>query len=129
MLVMVEAVPAGLPLVRVRSAVGTAVVVWRGADADVGREHHVEWTLDEEIAWGRNAHPAASTTPALRDEDGHVVLRGVLGLDEDGGATLGLAGTHVLLGLPEPAPPADAGGTWAEVRIAREHAEVWPFEV
>ncbi|MFJ9340572.1 hypothetical protein ACIRP0_14915 [Streptomyces sp. NPDC101733] len=73
MLVHVEAVrqdPATPATVRVRSAVGTVVVFWQGAPDAVGGEHHVEWTVDEDIVWSLNAGPAASARSILFDVAG-----------------------------------------------------------
>ncbi|OAL16014.1 hypothetical protein A4V12_06490 [Streptomyces noursei] len=88
MLVRVETVqPArsGPIFVRVHSAVGTAVVLWQGAPQAVGREHHVEWTANEDIVWTENAWPSTDETPGLREDGDRIVLRGQLSLDEDGG--------------------------------------------
>ncbi|WP_329214777.1 hypothetical protein OG257_36915 [Streptomyces sp. NBC_00683] len=60
MLVQVEAVrqaPCGPTTVRVRSEVGTVVALWCGDPTEVGREHYVEWTVDDDVAWDTNTRP------------------------------------------------------------------------
>ncbi|MFF1648567.1 hypothetical protein [Streptomyces sp. NPDC058240] len=129
MLVRTEAVrqvPSGPATVRVCSAVGTAVVLWHGAPGEVGHEHQVEWTVDEGIAWAQNTWPAASATPAIREDGDHIVFRGRLGLTGDGMALLDVGGTPLLFELGAPPPPDSAGATWAEVRVGRESVGVWP---
>ncbi|MFD0574736.1 hypothetical protein ACFQ0T_42755, partial [Kitasatospora gansuensis] len=46
--------PSGLPRVRAHTPVGSAVVVWRGDLDSAAGLHHVEWTVDEDVLWGRN---------------------------------------------------------------------------
>lgn len=134
MLVKVEAVqpaPSRPMTVRVHSAVGTAVVLWQGALEAVGREHYVEWTVDEGIAWEVNTWPSASGASGLR-EDGdrdRIVFRGQLSLAEDGGAVLELGGALILFDLADPPLPEGVDGSWVEVCVARDHVTVWPYEV
>ncbi|MFE5808970.1 hypothetical protein [Streptomyces sp. NPDC056491] len=130
MLVRVETLrqkPSGPVVVRVHSAVGAAVVVWEdGAREAVGGEHHIEWTVDEDIAWAGNTRSAASATSGVREEGGHIVFRGRLGLTEDGAAVLDVGGALILFEIAGPPPPDDADGTWVEVRAGRSSVSVWP---
>ncbi|MFE6814702.1 hypothetical protein [Streptomyces sp. NPDC057677] len=131
-LVKVDAVqpaPSGPLAVRVHSAVGTVVVLWQGTSEAVGREHYVEWTVDEDIAWMVNAWPSASGVSELREDCDRIVFRGQLSLFEDGGVVLDVGGTQILFDLGDPPLPEGADGSWVEVRVAREHVTVWPFEV
>ncbi|MFB7448215.1 hypothetical protein [Streptomyces sp. NPDC056194] len=131
-LVRTEAVQAARPgpvLVRVHSAVGTAVVLWRGAPQAVGRDHHVEWTVDEDIVWTENARPRTDGTPELREDGDHIVFRGRLSLDEDGGAALDVGGSVILFDLADPPLPDGVDGAWVEVRVAPDNVTVWPYEV
>lgn len=118
--------PGGTVAVRVRSAVGAAEVLWRGAPTDVGREHHVEWTVDEDLARGASVRPAALSSPPVHGAPCQVVLRGRLSLTGGGGAVLEVAGAHILFDLADPPPPAAAEGTWAEVRVDRSRVSLWP---
>lgn len=130
--VTVEAVRQGPSMpatVRVRSAVGTAVVLWQGALGAVGDEHHVEWTVDEDIVWGTNAGPASSAGPKLSQDGDRIVFQGRLSLTEDGAAFLDLGGTSILFDLAEPSLPEGAGGAWIEVRVGRGHVSVWPYRL
>ncbi|WP_405428132.1 hypothetical protein [Streptomyces erythrochromogenes] len=130
-LVKVEAVqPArsGPLSVRVHSAVGTAVVLWQGAPPAVGREHHVEWTVDEDLVWTENTRPSLVAGPELREDDDHIVLRGRLSLDEGGGATLDVGGSLILFDLAKPPLPDGADGSWVEVRVAPDSVTVWPYD-
>ncbi|MFF3554214.1 hypothetical protein ACFYXL_12450 [Streptomyces tsukubensis] len=132
MLVKVEAVPparSGPVFVRVHSAVGTAVVVWQGAPQAVGREHYVEWTVDEDIVWSENAWPSADGTFELREDADRIVLRGWLSLDEDGVAVLDVGGSVILFDLANPPLPDGVNGSWVEVRVAPVNVTVWPYEV
>jgi hypothetical protein len=82
-LVKVEAVqpaPSRPMTVRVLSAVGTVVVLWRGAPETWGREHRVEWTVDGDTAWAANAWPSAAGTAELREDGDRIVFRGQLSL-------------------------------------------------
>ncbi|MFD8019687.1 hypothetical protein ACFV6G_04585 [Streptomyces lavendulae] len=132
MLVEVEEVQptqSGPMAVRVHSALGTVVVLWRGAPEAVGREHHVEWTVDEDIAWTVNAWPSAFGVSELREDGDSIVLRGRLSLCEDGGAVLDVGGAPVLFDLADPPPPEGVDGSWVEVRAARGRVTVWPCGV
>ncbi|MET9049568.1 hypothetical protein ABZW50_00225 [Streptomyces bacillaris] len=79
-LVRVEAVgqvAGGRATVRVRSEVGAAAALWCGDPTGVGREHHVEWTVEEAVAWGGNTRPATSFSPGVDEEEGgRIVFRG-----------------------------------------------------
>jgi hypothetical protein len=110
--------------------VGTAVVLWQGAPEAVEGEHHVEWTVDEDIAWADNAWPPASASdaPELREEGDRVVLRGQLSLTEEGGALLDMDGTLILFDLADPPLPEGVDGSWVEIRVAQDHVTVWPYE-
>ncbi|MFI8823909.1 hypothetical protein [Streptomyces sp. NPDC053431] len=132
-LVKVEAVqPArsGRPLfVRVRSAVGTAVVLWQGTPQAVGREHHVEWTVDEDIVWTENARPSTDGRSELWEDGDRIVMRGRLSLDEDGGASLDVGGSVILFDRAASPLPDGVDGSWVEVRVAPDNVTVWPYEV
>ncbi|MFJ7591743.1 hypothetical protein ACIQZO_31110 [Streptomyces sp. NPDC097617] len=129
MLVQLEAVrqPAAEPTsVRVRSAAGSAVVRWQhGAGRAAVGEHHIEWTVDEDIAWPGNTCAAAACTPEVREDGPHIVFRGRLSLTEDGAAFLDVAGASILFDLAG-SPPDGADGSWVEVRAARGRVSVWP---
>ncbi|MFB6813969.1 hypothetical protein ACFCV8_05420 [Streptomyces sp. NPDC056347] len=130
MLVQIEAVqkaPGGATTVRVRSEVGTAAAFWCGDPTVVGREHHVEWTVDERVAWDGNTRPATLSSPALSEDGGQVVFRGRLSLTGDGGALLEVAGTQILFDLSDPPPQMASDGTWVEVRVQRNSISLWPY--
>lgn len=114
-------------MVRVHCAVGTAEVHWQGAPDGPDAEHHVEWTVDEGIAWAVNTRPAASATPKLSQQDGRVVFRGRLSLSEDNVAVLDMGGALILFDLTGPRPPDGADGSWIEVRVGPDHVSVWPY--
>ncbi|WP_433892227.1 hypothetical protein [Streptomyces sp. CA-111067] len=132
MLVTVEAVQEGVSTpasVRVHSKVGTAVALWMGPVEATSHEHHVEWTVDEDIAWTKNAGPATSATSALWEAGDRIVFRGRLTLTEDGAAILELGGTLILLDLADPPPPDDADGSWIEFHAARDNVSVYPYQL
>ncbi|MEU9115201.1 hypothetical protein AB0D04_26305 [Streptomyces sp. NPDC048483] len=131
-LVQVETVQqdsSGTMAVRVHSAVGTAVVLWQGDREAVDREHYVEWTVNEDIAWARNTWPTASAAAELREDGDHIVFRGRLSLTEDGAAVLEVGGALILFDLAGPAPPDGADGSWVEVRVGRNNVSLWPYQV
>jgi hypothetical protein len=109
--------------------VGTAVVLWQGAPQAVGREHHVEWTANEDIVWTENARPSTDETPGLREDGDRIVLRGQLSLDEDGGVALDVGGSVILFDLANSPLPDGVDGSWVEVRVAPGNVTVWPYEV
>ncbi|MFH8691172.1 hypothetical protein ACH4EC_30405 [Streptomyces anulatus] len=118
----------GRATVRVRSEVGAAVAIWCGYPTGVGREHHVEWTVDEDVAWGGNTRPAPSFSPRVEEKEGdRIVFRGRLDLTGDGGATLEVAGTHFLFDLADPPPSTVVDGTWVEISVERNSVSLWPY--
>ncbi|MGE7386968.1 hypothetical protein ACQKM2_15960 [Streptomyces sp. NPDC004126] len=130
MLVRIEAVPpAASKIVRVHSTLGGVAVLWQGAPEAVGREHHVEWTVDEDLVWTVNAWPSAATSAELREDgDDHIVFRGRLRLFEDGGAALDVGGTPILFDLAGPPPPESVtSGAWVEIRVPRDRVSLWPY--
>ncbi|MER5628980.1 hypothetical protein [Streptomyces nitrosporeus] len=131
MLVQVEAVGQvadGRATVRVRSEVGAAAAFWCGEPTGVGREHHVEWTVEEDVVWGGNTRPATSFSPGVDEEEGgRIVFRGRLGLAGDGGAMLEVAGTHILFDLADPPPSTAVDGTWVEISVERNTVSLWPY--
>ncbi|WP_405443656.1 hypothetical protein OG373_39260 [Streptomyces avidinii] len=114
---------------RVRTEVGSAVVVWRdGAGEAAEGQHHVEWTVDEDIAWAGNTRMAAASTSEVREDGSHIVFRGRLSLTEDGAAVLEVGGALILFDVdPAGTPPDYADGPWVEVRAARSRVSVWPY--
>ncbi|OKJ48691.1 hypothetical protein AMK28_33960 [Streptomyces sp. CB02115] len=130
-LVQVEAVGQvadGRATVRVRSEVGATTAFWCGDPTGVGREHHVEWTVDEDVAWGGNTRPAILFSPGVAEVEGdRIAFRGRLGLTGDGGAVLEVAGTRILFDLADPPPSPAVDGTWVEVRVERNSVSLWPY--
>lgn len=125
MLVTVE--PLDSPdVVRVHAPVGTAVVGWRGTSAPLGGPCHVEWDIDVDLAWGRNAHACDGPSAELREDGEDVVFRGLLSLG-GGGAVLDVGGAAVLLDLGA-APPSEAP-RWIEFRVPAARVTVWPYEL
>ncbi|WP_438319721.1 hypothetical protein ACSHWO_37415 (plasmid) [Streptomyces sp. HUAS TT3] len=115
-------------LARIRTPFGGTTVRWCGDQAAEPGKYHVEWTVDEGIARGRNAKPAVDSGPGVR-ADGHcVVLRGRLNLTADGAAVLDLDATVILLDLAGPIPQ-DVTDTWVELFIEREKISLHPYEL
>ncbi|MFF3359729.1 hypothetical protein ACFYWN_45900 [Streptomyces sp. NPDC002917] len=106
---------------------GTAVALWCGDPTDVGCEHHVEWTVDEDVAWGGNTQPVALSSPALSEDGSQVVFRGRLSLTGDGGAVLEVGDSQILFDLADPPPSVAADGTWVEVRVERASVSLYPY--
>ncbi|TVL91345.1 hypothetical protein CD790_18380 [Streptomyces sp. SAJ15] len=115
--------------VRVHAAVGTAVALWQGTPEAVGREHHVEWTVDEDIAWVGNARSSVDETPELREDGDHIVFRGRLSITEDGRAVLDVGGSVILFDIADPPLPDGVDGSWVEVRVAPANVTIWPYEI
>ncbi|MFJ5837757.1 hypothetical protein ACIQGO_13505 [Streptomyces shenzhenensis] len=127
-LVKIARFPGTPWLADVRTSFGHTAVRWCGDRAAEPGEYHVEWTIDEDIVWGRNAKSAAGTGPGLRTGGHCVVLQGRLGLTEDGAALLDLDGTTILLDLADPLPEGVAG-TWVELFVEREKIALYPYEL
>lgn len=127
-LVKVAMFPGTSWLADVRTAFGHTAVRWCGDRTAKPGEYHVEWTIDEDIAWGRNAKSAAGIGPGLWTGGHCVVVRGQLSLTEDGAAMLDLNGATILLGLADPLPDGVVG-TWVELFIEREKIAVYPYEL
>ncbi|MFD3658705.1 hypothetical protein [Streptomyces sp. NPDC058620] len=88
----------------------------------------MEWTVEEDVAWGGNTRPAILFSPGVDEvEGGRIVFRGRLGLTGDGGAVLEVAGTHILFDLADPPPSPAVDGTWVEVRVERNSVSLWPY--
>ncbi|RCV51709.1 hypothetical protein [Marinitenerispora sediminis] len=119
--------PGSEPWAVVRSAIGGATVRWSGGAG--GGLRRVEWTIDADVTWGRDARPARSAAPAIGTAGPRVLLRGRLGLAADGAAHLLLAGTPVLLDFLGPPPPRDAAGTWIELGVEAHRVRLYPYEV
>lgn len=129
-LVRIEAVrqaSGGAAAVRVRSGAGAAVALWCGDPTDVGCEHYVEWTVDDDVAWGGTTQPAAFSSPALSEDGSQVVFRGRLTLTADGGAVLEVGDSQILFAVADPPPPVAVDGTWVEVRVERDSVSLYPY--
>ncbi|WP_329378587.1 hypothetical protein [Streptomyces sp. NBC_01716] len=127
-LVKVARFPGTSWLADVRTSFGHTAVRWCGDRAAEPGQYHVEWTIDEDIVWGRNAKPAAGIGPGLRTGGHCVVLRGRLSVTEHGAALLDLDGSAILLDLADPLPEGVAG-TWVELFIEREKIALYPYEL
>lgn len=121
--------PSGSVWVRARSRIGTVVALWKGEPADVGRQHRVEWTVDEDIAWQVNIWPASIPAPGLSNEGDRITFRGRLDLTEDGEAFLYMGEAAILFDLADPPPPQDADAAWVDVRVARNSVTLWPYHL
>lgn len=95
----------------------------------MGREHHVEWTVDEDMTWAGNTMPAAIASSAVGEEGDWIVLRGRLSLTADKAAFLEVGGSQILFDLADPLPPDGADGTWVEVRVRRDSIGLWPYQL
>ncbi|WP_405681903.1 hypothetical protein [Streptomyces sp. NBC_00057] len=116
--------PSGLPRVRVHTPVGSAVAVWRGDLDNAVGWHHIEWTVDGDILWGRNTRSTALAEPGVREEAGRVLLRGRLQLTEDGAAVLEMGDSQVLFEVGSPPPPDKA---WVEISVEADKVELYPY--
>ncbi|MGW4390991.1 hypothetical protein [Streptomyces sp. NPDC004685] len=114
-------------LAQVNTAIGRTAVRWCGDPAAGPGEYHVEWTVDGDIFWGRNAKPAVGDGPEIRPGGHCVVLRGLLCHTEDGVGMLDLDGTVILLDLADPLPDG-VSGTWVELYIERERIALYPYD-
>ncbi|MEV7930581.1 hypothetical protein [Kitasatospora sp. NPDC088779] len=131
MLVEVEKIasfPGSPVLAQVKTAFGRTAVRWCGDPTAGPGEYHVEWTVDEDIIWGRNAKSAVGAGPDIRPGGDCVVLRGRLNLTGDGVGVLDVDGTAILLDLAGPMPDG-AIGTWVELHIERERIALYPYEL
>jgi hypothetical protein len=118
------------------------VVVWRGDPGEADGRHLVEWTVDEDLDWGRNAVPAAATGPELRQDGDRVVMTGRLDLADadvpadaadaadaaEGVACLRMGEWLVLFDLAAPVP-AEADGSWVRISVGSEHVAVYPYSL
>jgi hypothetical protein len=76
MLVEVEKIdkfPWSPVVAQIQTPVGRTAVRWCGEPDAAAGQYHVEWTIDEEICWGRNAKPATEATAALVRQPGFVM--------------------------------------------------------
>ncbi|MFI9809453.1 hypothetical protein ACIHEJ_34765 [Streptomyces sp. NPDC052301] len=115
-------------LAQIRTPFGRTAVRWCGDQNAEPGEYHVEWTVDEDIVWGRNAKPAAESGPGVRAGGHCVVLRGRLNPTEDGSAVLDLDGSLILLNL-DTLLPADVAEAWVELFIERYRISLYPYEI
>jgi hypothetical protein len=111
--------------VRVHTPIGAAEVRRHGDPQEADGHHLIEWTVDEDIHWGQNTHPASSAEPELRQEGNRVIMRGTLHLDE-AGPWLQLGNWPVLFDTASPLP-SDMDGSWVEISVEADHVAVHPY--
>ncbi|WP_172384251.1 hypothetical protein [Streptomyces sp. MNP-20] len=114
------------PLVAVTTSFGSAVVGWHGTAHSMAGEYGVEWTVEQDLAWNDNAHPASTPGPGLSAQDSTVMLRGRLDLTPDGAAILDVDGSLVLFDLTHPVPQS-VNGTWIEIHCHRDAVYLTPY--
>jgi hypothetical protein len=112
--------------VRVHAPVGVAEVLWNGDPQDADGHHLIEWTVDEDIIWGRNTQLAPLAEPGLRHEGDRVVMRGRLHLTKDGAAYLQMGDSPILFDLASPVP-ASADGAWVEIIVEADSVALYPY--
>lgn len=123
-----EQLAGGLCLAYARTAIGPVVARWCGdPDATTGR-YDAEWTVDEDVAWLGNTHPAPEQAYRIDPRPGGLILRGRLDRVARAAAVLDLAGTPVLLDLADPLPDGLLG-TWIDVLAEREKVALYPYEL
>jgi hypothetical protein len=126
MLVRLEKVPPRRPMtVRVHSPIGGVTVRWRGDPDEADGLRHVEWSVDEEIAWGRNTRPAAIAEPRLLQEGDRIVLCGRLHLTGDGAAALEMGDAQILFDVATP-PTENIDRAWVEISVQANAVTLWP---
>ncbi|MFI8105451.1 hypothetical protein [Streptomyces sp. NPDC086023] len=113
--------------VQVHTPVGAAVVCWGGDPQEADGQHLVEWTVDEDIHWGRNTRPASFAEAELRQEGDWVIMRGLLRLTEDGAACLQVSHWPVLFDLASPVP-SGVDESWVEIRVASACVTLHPYQ-
>lgn len=101
---------------------------WCGPPGAADGAYAVEWTVDEDVTWGRNTRPAAVPAPGLRPEGDRVVLRGRLHADGDGTAWLAWGPATVLLDVTGPLPDG-ADGQWVELRCPAARVALYPYDL
>ncbi|MFK4690088.1 hypothetical protein [Streptomyces pristinaespiralis] len=123
-----EQLPGGLCLAHARTPIGPVVARWCGdPDALPGR-YDAEWTVDEDVAWLANTHPAPEQSYLIGPRADGLLLRGRLDEVARAAAVLDLAGTLILLDLAGPLPDG-ALGTWIDIHAEREKVALYPYEL
>ncbi|NUK33815.1 hypothetical protein HRW16_04300 [Streptomyces lunaelactis] len=123
----IEQFPGSPCLAHVRTPLGRVVVRWCGDPGAEPGTYRVEWTVDVDVAWGRNTHAATRPGPEIRRTPHGVVLRGRLHHDE-AGPVMDVGGAMILLDLASPLPEGVAG-TWVELHAEPESITVYPYEL
>lgn len=103
------------------------MVAWSGAPEQAFGRHHVEWSVDEDISWGRNTRPAALAEPGLRQDGDDVVLRGRLAATE-AGPILTMGDAQILFDVATPLPDG-IDGAWVEIRVEAGVVCLWPYQL
>ena len=124
----IEMFPGGPLLAQIRTPFGRTAVRWCGDRNAACGPYHVEWTVDEDIIWGRNAKPATESTPGVRPGGHCVILRGRLELTVDGAAVFDLGGSLILFDLADRLPRG-IDGTWVDLYLEREKISLYPFDL
>ncbi|WP_256987456.1 hypothetical protein [Streptomyces sp. BR123] len=114
--------------VRVHTPIGSAVVLWAGDPQDADGRHLVEWTVDEDMHWGRNTRPASSAEAEVRQEGDRVIMRGLLRLTEDGAAYLRMSHWTLLFDLASPIP-GSMDESWVEISVGSESVALHPYRI
>ncbi|NEB97337.1 hypothetical protein G3I37_16310 [Streptomyces anulatus] len=113
--------------VRVHTAIGSAVVLWRGDPRDADGQYLIEWTVDEDIHWGQNTRAASATEPELLQEGDRVIMSGCLHLTDDGAACLQIGHWSVLLDLASPVPSC-MDGSWVRISVGSDSVALHPYQ-
>ncbi|MEU0373591.1 hypothetical protein ABZ070_25650 [Streptomyces sp. NPDC006283] len=123
-----EHLSSGLCLAHARTPIGPVVARWCGDPDALPGPYDAEWTVDEDVIWLGNTHPAPDRTYLLSPQPGGVLLRGRLDEIARAAAVLDLAGTRILLDLADPLPEGILG-TWVDVLAEREKVALYPYEL
>ncbi|MFC9343787.1 hypothetical protein ACFT0G_28365 [Streptomyces sp. NPDC057020] len=113
--------------VRVHTAIGSAVVLWRGDLRDADGQHLIEWTVDEDIRWGQNTRAVSTTEPELRQEGEQVIMSGRLHMADDGAAHLQIGHWSVLFDLASPIP-SGMDGSWVQISVGSDSVALHPYQ-
>ncbi len=113
--------------IRVHTPIGSAMVLWRGDPREADGQHLIEWTVDEDLHWGQNTHPASCAEPELRQQGDLVVMSGRLHLTDDGAAYLQMGNWPVLLDLASPIP-SSLDGSWVQISVGSKNVALRPYQ-
>jgi hypothetical protein len=116
------------PIVAFETTFGSGAGCWTTELPTPGRSYHVEFEIEDELAWGQQVRLASGDGVSLAIVGGDVRIRAGCEAVDGGLVTLSVGGSLLMVEVAD-APVDLAAGTVVEVVLEKQAIRLFPYEL